>query len=84
MAVSFNSLGELGRLGNQMFQFAFLLTINNLENTKIRIPKLGTKESLDYKLPKVFNLNNDVEYSESNFEKVIFEKNINTVTYDKK
>lgn len=84
MAVSFNSLGELGRLGNQMFQFAFLLTINNLENTTIRIPKLKTNESLEYYLPEVFKLNNKVEYSESNFERVVFEKNINTVTYDKR
>lgn len=84
MAVSFNSLGELGRLGNQMFQYAFLLNLNNLENTTIKIPNVKKKKSSDYKLPKVFNLNNEIEYSESSFERLVFEKNVNTVTYDKR
>ena len=45
MAVSFNSLGELGRLGNQMFQYAFLLTLNNLENTTIKIPNVKKRKA---------------------------------------
>ena len=29
-------------------------------------------------------MNNEIEYSESSFERLVFEKNVNTVTYDKK
>ena len=79
MAISFNSLGNLGRLGNQMFQYAFLLSISNHQNYKIKIPSYKKNENL---LPLIFELNDDIDFNVSSFERFKNENNFNIVTFD--
>ena len=56
LMLSFNSLGRLGRLGNQMFQYAALLCIAKRRGYEFCIPPLKTKDEYGgYQLP-VFNL----------------------------
>ena len=37
--IGFNNLGKLGRLGNQMFQYAFLRVLSIRNNLRIELPK---------------------------------------------
>ena len=47
--ISFNQLGNFGRLGNQMFQYSSLLGIANYHSYQISIPSsevFGTNDAL--------------------------------------
>ena len=85
MTISFNSLGNLGGLGNQMFQFAFLLSVSKSQDLKITIPKkFNDNIRDDYLLSDVFKLNNQINYATSNFERFNFKSDINIIVYDKR
>ena len=45
MAISFNYLGQFGRLGNQMFQYAFLLGLHSKYGYDIAIPPSNFKNA---------------------------------------
>ena len=45
MTISFNTLGEFGRLGNQMFQYAFLLGLHSKYGYDIAIPPSNFKNA---------------------------------------
>ena len=45
MTISFNTLGEFGRLGNQMFQYAFLLGLHSKYGYDIAIPSSDFKNA---------------------------------------
>lgn len=45
MSVSFNYLGQFGRLGNQMFQYAFLLGLHTKYGYQISIPSSNYKNA---------------------------------------
>lgn len=55
--IGFNALGKLGRLGNQMFQYASLKGIAANKGYNISIPvSTGNNEYLDHQLNKVFKM----------------------------
>ena len=43
-SISFNSLGSSGQVGNQLFQFAALINLANINNLKVLIPDPNTVE----------------------------------------
>ena len=55
--IGFNHLGGLGRLGNQMFEFAALRGIAAEHGYDICIPPAGHKTIENYSLHECFNLN---------------------------
>ena len=64
--IGFNHLGHLGRLGNQMFQFAALRGIAAKHNYDITIPSPENKGIENYSLHECFNLDHiPVGYIES-------------------
>lgn len=84
MAISFNNLGKMGRLGNQMFQYASLKGIAKKHGYSFSIPySLGLNIWTDHQLTKFFNLDKTLIYSTTsnqiineskfNFDKVLFE-----------
>lgn len=54
--IGFNHLGNLGRLGNQMFEFAALRGISEKHNYEICIPPVSHKGIENYSLHQCFNL----------------------------
>ena len=76
--VSFNSLGNQGRLGNQMFQFAALLAIAKENNYKFLLPNPKKVHYDNYALFDIFKLNS---VSENNFGISSF-NNIQTIDSD--
>jgi len=54
--ISFNSLGKQGRLGNQMFQLAALLSIAESNSLEWMIPPKDQKERTDYIIQDTFIL----------------------------
>jgi hypothetical protein len=57
MTISFNTLGRFGRLGNQMFQYAFLLGIGSKYGYEISIPPSDFKNAwIDHQLFQAFTL----------------------------
>lgn len=69
MPISFNSLGNYGRLGNQMFQYAALKGIANKINTNYIIPE-SNNEMSSQQLTDIFLLNNNVGYGITNYKQV--------------
>tara|TARA_R110000868_G_scaffold28093_1_gene105740 strand:+ start:4586 stop:5476 length:891 start_codon:yes stop_codon:yes gene_type:complete len=58
MTISFNTLGEFGRLGNQMFQYAFLLGLHSKYGYDIAIPSSNFKNAWrQHQLFETFTLN---------------------------
>ena len=58
MTISFNTLGEFGRLGNQMFQYAFLLGLHSKYGYDIAIPPSNFKNAWrQHQLFEAFSLN---------------------------
>jgi len=41
--ITFSKLGQYGRLGNQLFQYAILLSVGNKNNYEIKIPNIENK-----------------------------------------
>ena len=57
MTVSFNYLGQYGRLGNQMFQYAFLLGLHSKYGYEISIPPSDFKNAwINHQLFQAFKL----------------------------
>lgn len=81
---SFNSLGNNGHLGNQMFQYAFIKSMSNKHSRKFCIPpkkNFGSYYNLKSDINDYFNLNCDREITNyptvsqrmHNFDKDLFE-----------
>ncbi|MFZ4796009.1 MAG: alpha-1,2-fucosyltransferase [Bacteroidia bacterium] len=68
MAISFNKLGNYGRLGNQMFQYAMLRSVGLKNNYDIVIPR-GNYDLLNFNIHKKFvnNINQKNYYEEKYF-----------------
>lgn len=64
-SVSFNSLGNLGRIGNQLFQLSALIYISKVNNFNFLLPHPREVEREDYLLHEIFDLSNLI--SEKNF-----------------
>jgi hypothetical protein len=57
MTISFNTLGEFGRLGNQMFQYAFLVGLHSKYGYEIAIPPSTFKNAwIHHQLFEAFEL----------------------------
>ena len=76
-SISFNSLGSSGQVGNQLFQFAALINLANINNLKVLIPDPNTVEgeyfydyfTIDKIQQKVeFGISKYRELIDSNFE----------------
>ena len=76
-SVSFNSLGNLGRIGNQLFQLSALLFIAKENKFDFLLPSPTEVEREDYILHEIFDLSNLISknnYGISNFHD--FDKNL--------
>ena len=82
--VSFNSLGDLGRLGNQMFQYAALISIAKFNGYNFLIPDPEKVNFRHYTLQDTFRLNsiNKAEnYGISDFDNFINDKVTNDIEF---
>lgn len=82
--VSFNSLGDLGRLGNQMFQYAALISIAVSNGYNFLIPDPEKVNFRHYTLQDTFRLNsiNKAEnYGISDFDNFINDKVTNDIEF---
>jgi hypothetical protein len=82
--LSFNSLGRMGRLGNQMFQYAALKGIATNHGYEFAIPFSPELNDQDHLLSKYFKLDNNLKMkivsgqterweSDFHFDKILFE-----------
>ena len=87
MTISFNGLGREGRLGNQMFQYAFIRGVSSNRGFDWNIPGPNVSRPDNYGLFDAFNLTNcdldknigepsyrTVEYRDMYFNEDIFER----------
>ena len=82
--VSFNSLGDLGRLGNQMFQYAALISIAVSNGYNFLIPDPEKVNFKYYILQDTFRLNSidkAKNYGISNFDNFINDKVTNDIEF---
>ena len=86
--ISFNRLGNMGHLGNQMFQYASIKGIANKNNTEFCIPEtkdFGTTYNLWSNIDDCFNIKceraikNFSQYTESKFN---FDENLFNISGD--
>jgi len=82
MVISFNNLGNYGRLGNQMFQYALIRSVANKNNYEMVIPN-GNYDLLKLNIQKQFGQTNKNTYGEKyfHFNEEVFSIGDNTDFY---
>ena len=83
-SISFNSLGSSGQVGNQLFQFAALINLANINNLKVLIPDPNTVEGeYFYDYFTVDKIHQKVEFGISKYRELI-DSNFEFIKFDKR